>query len=1349
MAALGAANADAIVLTRRHCRHARLGLVGETSFVGSMLGVPLGLFEVRCEHAPPPRVQSQRATELAVEFYQANCVACAHREGTGELPNLATVSAERARADQARADAARRAADDRAARCQARTERRRRLLAGEGHVVRDLGEALDRIDRSEPRTEPLTATELQAVRHVLDAATAAPELFRPVLIDSLVELATDTAEPTALEALHALVRAGRCAPRDAIDAAVAALSIVRSVEAAQLFALLEPDLTAADLPAALDRLIELTSGEDHGPWAVPVSADGLLAASRVDLAVVTDHIVAHLASDDDRTRQAGADAARELLAIDASRIVALGPPLAASIRGNDAGYAGTPHPDGAARRALAEGWRGEPGLTRQIVETAAAAGSEPVREQLARVPWSVQRFREPWDATPEATSQAIAFIVRRAGGDWGEESADHSAEHVRILADEIPAAVAAHIDELLAAVMTLSAPNTNVAPLTEANEVDRALQEMELRSRRMARGARRRRLAEAIGRCAATNPAAVLTPALALFTATTGDEQHDRTIRVAMLDVLEAAVSGDTLRDILPFVHAALCNDAPAVRRGGIDLWAACARVAETLPAELSELALALLDDPHVVVHRAMLDTIPRLRLPDELAPQLLRSIAGWIGTYAQPGKDQAVLASALWSLWSLAQQLPDEADTVHWLSPALVCVERCLPDDRERLLTAWWPEELRTHPNWVRTALATAANPNLIDYYNTRDEPLLQALFDEPHLLADIPFAVIEALSTVHGSHWWRALEPVELLQAAGRWSDASVIARRVENEQPPGEEGALARAVAGVVARGAELAEALAGGPPEATRLAELVAAATEAATAVERSFPDAASDSRFSTVLALVRTSATAATQLLTRTVADPTSAAEALETAVEQLRAAPAAYVSGAQRAAIATAWQIAALLLRYDAALRIADPETPLRLQAAQRRAQILRSDLDTTAHQHPDNLQGFLTAVEAVENPLAAEAAWRSLAAIPAPVSLAGTSLILERFTHSDPAPPPEQPPRAVCVATMHGVPVTDILVVRPSEIYHLGMTVRLLDAPSWAERCVVEPVTTLGREALALPRYEFALTDAVVDERGAMLHDEAPMHCSVEQPILAAALDCPIQVRLIGGGNELVIDVAGLRRLRLRPFDPSRDALTAHEQTDSRLLSMFSVLDAPEFDTEDVRAFCRFFAACVRAAQTIMFERAFRRGTRVTEAQFHNELERLLLADPEIGGRLTRRDPVAGGFDDLLHDDVIAELKVSRGKPITIENCSRYVGQPTQYGVGRGTQLSIMVVLDHGRKIAPPGVIDNYIDWLKPRLHGLDDPRYPSLVGVLIINTNLPVPSEWSRSGAEADRIPASPEPS
>jgi hypothetical protein len=64
---LGRANTQAIELARRHCRHAGIEAVGGNSLVGSMLGLPMSLLEVRCEYAPPPRTQEHRALELAIE----------------------------------------------------------------------------------------------------------------------------------------------------------------------------------------------------------------------------------------------------------------------------------------------------------------------------------------------------------------------------------------------------------------------------------------------------------------------------------------------------------------------------------------------------------------------------------------------------------------------------------------------------------------------------------------------------------------------------------------------------------------------------------------------------------------------------------------------------------------------------------------------------------------------------------------------------------------------------------------------------------------------------------------------------------------------------------------------------------------------------------------------------------------------------------------------------------------------------------------------------------------------------------------------------------------------------------
>ena len=1342
--ARGRANADAIELTRRHCSHARIEPVHGNSMAGTMLGLPMGLLEVRCEHAPPPRTQGHQALEEALSFYEANCVGCPHRDGTGELPSLSTIATQRAAELAERHSAEAQAAEERARRHRERVQRRRQAVAGEGHVVRDLAAAIDRIDRADPRTQPPTPAEARAAREVMDSAQGAPQLFSPVIVDGLLELATDAADATALDALGALVRGGSCPARRALDSALAVLPHRRSPEAGRLLAALEPELRPADVPPVLDQLIALASGDDDGRWRPPPSPEGLIAASRIDLAAVTEGIVDHLASDDEATREAGAGAAQILLAIDPARVVALGPPLAASVRGPDAGYAGYPDPAAAALRALAEAWRGEPVLTRRIVETQAGTVNADLRSELARVPWFLQRFREPWDASDAATAEAISFVVRRAAGDWGDEAADQAAEHLTYLPSELPAAVALHVDGLLGVILPLCAPDRDSSAVATDGSIDAVVAAMERRSLRIRRDARLRRLAQTVGRCAVDGGSAVISAVQALFAATTGDEQHDRVVRTTMVDVLEEAVSPETLRDVLPITWSALLHPDQAVRSAGIDLWVACADVADALPAELIELSEALLQDRYVLVHRRMLQQLPRLHVPAEVATRLLPIVATWVITYEQAGEPDA-LALALWALRSLAASLDDDVQAAGWYRVALAHLGGCRPPDRERLLTARWPDELRSQTPWTQAALATAASPELIDYYNRRREPVLTALFDRPQLLADLPLAEIQPLSDVHGArHPWRALEPVELLQAAGRWADAAAVARGVEDGQPPGEEGGPGRRLAGLVARSAELAQTLTEGPPSVAGSTDHAGMVSAALATLEESIPVGAQDDHLRSLLEGVRASVTGAELLSAPIVADPSAAADELDRAADMLAATPAVHVPGEQRRRIASAWRVAVLLLRYDGAVRVARPDAGEVLQAAKRQAQVLHAVIrNGGAAAASQLLLDFLERIQSIDDAGGAQEVWQMLALAPPPVCLVGTSLSPRPHRFGDMSPPPDESPRAVCVPTLRGVPVTDVLVVRPRELYQLGMTVRLAAVPDWAETCVVEPMTTLGRDALSLPRYELTLGAGTVDEFGVTLTGEGHLHCSVEQPIRAAALDCPLQVRLIGKGQDEVIETAGCRRLRLRPFDPSRDALTEHEQTDERLLKMFARLDDEEFVTEDVRAFCRLLAACVRAAQIIMFEKTFKAGTRVTEAQFHDELERLLRDDHELEGRLTRRNAVASGFDDLLHDDVNAELKVARGAPVTVADCARYVGQPAQYGVGHGSQLSVLVVLDHGRKTAPPGVIENYIDWLRPRLHGLDDPRYPTLVGVLIVNTNLPVPSAWSRRRTEVETDP------
>jgi len=88
----------------------------------------------------------------------------------------------------------------------------------------------------------------------------------------------------------------------------------------------------------------------------------------------------------------------------------------------------------------------------------------------------------------------------------------------------------------------------------------------------------------------------------------------------------------------------------------------------------------------------------------------------------------------------------------------------------------------------------------------------------------------------------------------------------------------------------------------------------------------------------------------------------------------------------------------------------------------------------------------------------------------------------------------------------------------------------------------------------------------------------------------------------------------------------------------------------------------------------------------------------------------------------------------VAEGEAATIDGAGKYMGQPTQYGGDLGAQLSILCILDRQAKRAPVGVLENYVDWFIPPLHSLVDPRYPSRVAVIIVNANLPRPSDWSR---------------
>ena len=94
----------------------------------------------------------------------------------------------------------------------------------------------------------------------------------------------------------------------------------------------------------------------------------------------------------------------------------------------------------------------------------------------------------------------------------------------------------------------------------------------------------------------------------------------------------------------------------------------------------------------------------------------------------------------------------------------------------------------------------------------------------------------------------------------------------------------------------------------------------------------------------------------------------------------------------------------------------------------------------------------------------------------------------------------------------------------------------------------------------------------------------------------------------------------------------------------------------------------------------------------------------------------MQRGTRAAGGFLDIIHDRINAELKVAKQTAVTVETSHKYLGQPADYAADTGSQLSILVVLDMTQNETPPGVLENYLGLMKPT-GGLDDPSSPQTI--------------------------------
>src|SRR5262249_25734771 len=149
----------------------------------------------------------------------------------------------------------------------------------------------------------------------------------------------------------------------------------------------------------------------------------------------------------------------------------------------------------------------------------------------------------------------------------------------------------------------------------------------------------------------------------------------------------------------------------------------------------------------------------------------------------------------------------------------------------------------------------------------------------------------------------------------------------------------------------------------------------------------------------------------------------------------------------------------------------------------------------------PNALLDFLSLASCMKSVTEVSVAFRVLANAIAPIRLiADLKPAYSRVVED--SPERDELLLTVCVATLRGSQVTEVLVLRPNEAYSLGLTVWLSSWPEWADNCVVEPLSHLNQSALSLPKFTFSKPSRSSQQEGLLLEAQELMHCRIEQPV-------------------------------------------------------------------------------------------------------------------------------------------------------------------------------------------------------------------------------------------------------
>jgi hypothetical protein len=349
------------------------------------------------------------------------------------------------------------------------------------------------------------------------------------------------------------------------------------------------------------------------------------------------------------------------------------------------------------------------------------------------------------------------------------------------------------------------------------------------------------------------------------------------------------------------------------------------------------------------------------------------------------------------------------------------------------------------------------------------------------------------------------------------------------------------------------------------------------------------------------------------------------------------------------------------------------------------------------------------------------------LAVIPLPVGLFSIPIRSVRSISDDDetGDKPEQLTVAFVKFSVDGTPLEQIHFLTPGELHDLDIEVRVSRWPKGATGLVIAPITIEQASTYQMPVFSFPKP---AGNGPFQLREKGRAHLVVPHHINARPFEFKYVAKFTPQSAEQPVSIVGQRTLLLEGLDLTRNPITGYPNLDAKIVDVRDRLrQTPGVLQQELLDALTLLAPVANYAGQVVQDNLYHAP--VSEAEFQKRVRSFLRGHPMIGASLEEHPRAGGGITDLSFKGIRLELKSESDRPLTLDDCKKFVRQAASYAVASGKRIALLCVLDCSRKERAPFPIEDGIDILIDQ-----QGSSTTFVVTLLLQGNLVRPSDLSR---------------